>query len=857
MKLSLSYLKGIVSIYFLINTLLISSLPLFAQQSLGDYLVPQLTDWNYDSGKSTGDFYVFQNLSKKNEVALKKEPIDCPNLQEFNKFIITEIQNLQKEQWIIEQRKPMAPYAFAGIKTCNFMKLKPKSGGQSKFVLHYLVNAKIYQVEIFSETLLNIPPLEATDFIAQISTTESKSTFVKKQDIQQAVTTTDPNVLVSKEEPESATTDNLSGFKKVKTQPPAPPAKPTGNPAQKANAGGTAATSGTTGSGTSTASNSSTTSSQPVSGSSSISGNPQIDKGNMPLVKFSVTDPCEGGGNTDGLPWQQKSATSKIEILKGVDVAQTPILPNLKSMSDVSYNSAVSATFEAMRLVYGPLSADETKKFEAAWVPLFDFPSQNVIDYLNKLNPLVSQFLACRESYVRSLADIQGVLLDASIAVELKDQYAWESAMASAGMSVQILKPLDAAMKQLAQQIEALGNPPNPAEEKCTARNRYKKALGQPRPDYPFEGVWVGENDRRSIIKVAYAFDDGKALVYIYPESQLKTLADQGFDINKVGMQTVEGKGMGLIPGMSDLLWIYEEIYPDVWISLEWSFLQTISAYSIKGNQMTTTTYTPPTVLTVTSSSGKSEAQRTNESFENPPVLHYEGAPKDWNDLINMIIKEKWYQQKYDSYMDWRRSDDSEKSIAAAIEGPTERRKRIQEYEQKRNRIDSYYTDPNDKAKEIAKLDAEYADALGTSATPPKPQQTTEKTQQADVNKSKEEAARLEQDKKDAIAFHSEMVQVISKNLDREIADRDNAIKAMSQAKTQKEAEMQGERIKEFNLRIINIQSQIQSEQDLVTSYQTGQVVHTRTVFDEYAHQKMIHDMKENAARVDATRRIA
>jgi hypothetical protein len=277
------------------------------------------------------------------------------------------------------------------------------------------------------------------------------------------------------------------------------------------------------------------------------------------MVKISFVDPCEGGSNEDGLPWQQKSGT-KIELPKGVDAAQIPVIPDLKSMSGVSYNAAVSTAFEAMRLVYGPMPEEEAKKFEAAWAPLFDFPSQNVIDYLNKLNPLISQFLACRESYVRTLTDIQAVLLDASIAVELKEQYAWESAMANAALSAEILKPLDAAMKQLVQQIDILGNPPNPSDEKCAARNRYKKALGEPLPEYPFEGVWVGAESSKSIIKVAHNYADGKALVYIYPVSWFNSMKAKGYDINKIGSQYVEGEGMALMPGVADLLWIYEEI---------------------------------------------------------------------------------------------------------------------------------------------------------------------------------------------------------------------------------------------------------------------------------------------------------
>ncbi|HEX7585857.1 MAG TPA: hypothetical protein VF373_14310, partial [Prolixibacteraceae bacterium] len=157
----------------------------------------------------------------------------------------------------------------------------------------------------------------------------------------------------------------------------------------------------------------------------------------------------------------------------------------------------------------------------------------------------------------------------------------------------------------------------------------------------------------------------------------------------------------------------------------------------------------------------------------------------------------------------------------------------------------------------IQKLDQEYSDVVTPgNYTANKPETKTDEKSDDSAAK-KLEAERSDQDRNDAIAFHAEMVQVISKNLESEIVDRNLAMEVLSKSKTPQEAKANEARVKEFNLRIINIQSNIQAEQDLVASFQTGQVVHTRSVFDEYAHNKMINDMKENAARVDATRRIA
>jgi hypothetical protein len=113
-----------------------------------------------------------------------------------------------------------------------------------------------------------------------------------------------------------------------------------------------------------------------------------------------------------------------------------------------------------MRLIYGPLSAEDTKKFEAAWAPLFDFQTQEIVDYLNLLNPLLSQFIICREAYSRNLGAMQLLLFDAAYAIEMDEQHAWEAAMAEAEMYSSIFQPLETCMKQLAVKIEKLGNPP-------------------------------------------------------------------------------------------------------------------------------------------------------------------------------------------------------------------------------------------------------------------------------------------------------------------------------------------------------------------------------------------------------------
>jgi hypothetical protein len=95
----------------------------------------------------------------------------------------------------------------------------------------------------------------------------------------------------------------------------------------------------------------------------------------------------------------------------------------------------------------------------------------------------------------------------------------------------------------------------------------------------------------------------------------------------------------------------------------------------------------------------------------------------------------------------------------------------------------------------------------------------------------------------ETIAFHQSMIELLKRNLAKEEAELSR--------------EQDPTRIKQLSFRMIQLQSDIQAEQDLITSYQTGRIVHTRSAFEEMAHERFVESIREEAARVDATRRIA
>lgn len=94
-----------------------------------------------------------------------------------------------------------------------------------------------------------------------------------------------------------------------------------------------------------------------------------------------------------------------------------------------------------------------------------------------------------------------------------------------------------------------------------------------------------------------------------------------------------------------------------------------------------------------------------------------------------------------------------------------------------------------------------------------------------------------EKAKQENIAFHLANIKIIEKNLAKDQAEL--------------AAETDSARRASLQFRIVTGQSDIQAEKDLIASLQTGQIVHTRTPFDDYAHDQFINNIKENQQRME------
>ncbi|MGJ5816533.1 tetratricopeptide repeat protein [Paludibaculum fermentans] len=146
------------------------------------------------------------------------------------------------------------------------------------------------------------------------------------------------------------------------------------------------------------------------------------------------------------------------------------------NLPDSQYESAVSAGMEGMKLVLTPTSEEENAQIERLWAPAFQFPCAEVVDYLNRLNPLLAGFLAYRSLASYAQAEFSRANTDALEMAALGDDAAVESAMAEAQAQAQRLSELAAALDKAGSAIRALGDPPDAEALMGRARRRAVQA---------------------------------------------------------------------------------------------------------------------------------------------------------------------------------------------------------------------------------------------------------------------------------------------------------------------------------------------------------------------------------------------
>lgn len=150
---------------------------------------------------------------------------------------------------------------------------------------------------------------------------------------------------------------------------------------------------------------------------------------------------------------------------------------DINRLTQAQYSGAVSMAMEGMRLVYGEMSEEQEKQFEAEWMPLFEHPSVEVIAYLNELNPLLTRFLAIRETLNETLESYQSILFEMAVALSMEDESYLRELVLSEQITVAMMNRLNAQLDEVIKQIIALGDPPAAAELQRRRKKQYEETI--------------------------------------------------------------------------------------------------------------------------------------------------------------------------------------------------------------------------------------------------------------------------------------------------------------------------------------------------------------------------------------------
>ena len=534
------------------------------------------------------------------------------------------------------------------------------------------------------------------------------------------------------------------------------------------------------------------------------------------FLKFNADDPI---GNlqlsTAGTPWEE-SDIAPVKMPEGFDAELPEPLPDVSKITAEEYNAAVNMAFECLRILYGEMSEADAEKFSAMWAPLYGTPSQELIDYFNKLNPLLSQFLVARESYFRTASDVQLLYMDAAEAVEQDEREAFDAIIFESKILVGCMQSLEAAMVEIANRIRILGNPPNPFIAKAQARRRYNSAFTKKEKTVYLGECWMGTRPSYMSMKgvppltevmFRYLFKaqvDGEDRFYVVELSENGSPTEEESDDENAVLQYLDVKQYDCPNSVER---------PD---------------FTSDGKFQT---YLPkPPVMAITSMTmtylmQREASQGVDTDFFNA-VCRYGnrvmGAGFFFKAAVEWSSMDKWNQYTY--YKDGVIPQEALDDFAEAV----------------REEIRREYANQNKSAK-----------APREAAAQPM-------SEEAAKQKYIEDSLKFEnQSKQESIASRQELIQEVEGQISREYQYRERASERYNRAATDAERRSAQAEIEDIDRRIMYMRSNIQNERDNIMTLQTGEYVHTRTDFDEYSHSLLIKRMQEDAARRDATRRYA
>lgn len=142
------------------------------------------------------------------------------------------------------------------------------------------------------------------------------------------------------------------------------------------------------------------------------------------------------------------------------------------------YRASVAHALRSLKLLYGQLSTGQEDGLDKLWAPFFDHPTVAAQTWFGRINPLLDEYLATLAELDAVFPEFRDATADVLIASATASQNYYDFAAPTAYVLGARIESAQKKLKQLNDDIAALGDAPNPLAEKCAAQARHRKAIG-------------------------------------------------------------------------------------------------------------------------------------------------------------------------------------------------------------------------------------------------------------------------------------------------------------------------------------------------------------------------------------------
>ena len=547
---------------------------------------------------------------------------------------------------------------------------------------------------------------------------------------------------------------------------------------------------------------------------------------------------------------EQKNETSVPSRPAPAPLPPMPLPPALPmaELGGAQYAGMITTAKEATRTLMGGMSEADVQRFETRWAAYYTHPSSEIVEHFRAATPILSEFLNIREAIATTSAAFDEAWGEAMLAAEYDSPDGADAALAQADMLKDYLVSLEARGQQLAQALQALGEAPDPVEAREEARSRHKSAIDTIKELFveapPLEGIWYGssEYDEDGWIK---GIKGGPVLFVIYavgdpasPRYRALRLDAEEYDektdayINIFGMNEGDTPDMpGMLPAFGDGSMRHSFEMKDE----EETYVITVSAERL-AEDAESFEYPPPVALDTVEAAFEAERKQNAEKRE-----ELESAPSAPAETTDQALK-----QTAQHVVGVAMVSIFDKFAVSAMNDVRRHNEWTPVFLQVARQWlkDRPFSEKTTLAQDRQALSAMFAQSLGPQQAPqqPKVAQVPDKAAEPEAPKAEDQAADAERTAKlERIEFHKQNMLIVQRNLDR---DREEL-----------EKETDPERRAQLEFRIVGAMSDLQGEKDLVASIESGEIVRTRSAFDDYAHAGFIANIKESQQKMERFQR--